>query len=331
MPIVETRFGYIHAGPHVEYFASGALKSCIAVKASPLSTEHGTFVPQFTSNTFRKRQFPCITFHESGMLNLLPLEEQVVLATPLGKLPAEKIALYPDGTLKRLFPLDGCLSGFWGEDDERKLAHPSRVQTPVGPVEALLLTFYFSPKGNIKSLTLWPGEVLDVPTPLGAIPSRIGMAFHDSGALKSVEPERPAAIRTPIGDILAFDPDANGITADWNSLCFSESGDITSVTTVSTAFLIAEKNGSSVKIEPPLRVNPMDGVTREPGPLTVDFEGGHVRFSAKDMKDIRADIASVRAQRYVPLFTFSPTSDGAPRHAHGSQGMHTTFSNFQRM
>ncbi len=312
MPTYETRFGPVHAGPQIERHSSGALKSCITVKESPLATEYGTLVPQFTANSYRKRQFPIISFHESGMLNVLPLEEQTVVPTPLGEMLAEKLVFYPDGALKRIFPLDGCLSGFWEQSDERSLAHPLKVETPVGPVEALILAVYFSPKGDLRSLTLWPGEEVDVPTPVGMILTRVGMAFHDSGALKSVEPNRPTVVRTPIGEILAFNPDANGITGDSNSICFGDTGDILSVTTVSNAFVISGESGSSTKIEPPLRINPLDGENLEPGPLTVSFEGGYVRFSAEGADDLVVEAGSVLTKKHVRLFSFSAAPVATP-------------------
>jgi hypothetical protein len=50
--------------------------------------------------------------------------------------------------------------------------------------------------------------------------------------LESLEPSEPMGIQTPIGVIIAFDPNAVGINADSNSLVFNKNGNVTAITTV---------------------------------------------------------------------------------------------------
>ena len=37
---------------------------------------------------------------------------------------AEQVSFYESGALKRIFPLNGTLSGYWTQEDEAKLATP---------------------------------------------------------------------------------------------------------------------------------------------------------------------------------------------------------------
>lgn len=302
MPTFKTPLGSITAMDQAEFYPTGTLKSCVAIDASPLVTEYGILVPQFSSHSERKRQLPCMSFHENGKLNVLPLEEQAVITTPLGEFPAEKVTFHPDGSVKRIFPLDGCLSGFWELSDEIKLAKPIRVETPCGPVEQLIISLYFGPQGNLRSLTFWPGERLKVQSPVGPMTVRIGISFYDAGQIKSIEPAMPVAVKTPIGNIVAYDPDAHGISGDKNSLRFDESGNVTSLVTVTSSFDISEPDGSVQTIEAPMRTNAVDGETLEPSPVTVTFKDNVVTFSADGMPETSAAFETVQAKGLIPLF-----------------------------
>ena len=143
MPIVETPFGSIEALPNVEYHPSGAVRSCIAAASSPLYAPCGELVPQYRSTALRKRRLPAISFHENGMFRTLPLEEQTQVATPLGTLPAEQVTFHDSGAVHRVFPLNGCLSGYWSQEDEGQLATPLEIHTPAGLVAASLVAVRF--------------------------------------------------------------------------------------------------------------------------------------------------------------------------------------------
>ncbi|WP_461209252.1 hypothetical protein [Desulfocurvus sp. DL9XJH121] len=302
MPILETPFGPLEALPSIARFPDGSVRSCIAASRCPLQTPLGELVPQHTANTLRKRQLPALSFHVNGMLRTVPLEEQTTISTPLGKLPAEQVTLYADGALRRLFPLNGCLSGYWTQEDEAKLAAPIALPAPWGPVEAKCIAVYLSPRGALRSLTLWPDEEIEVPAPCGPLPARVGVALHDDGSLKSLEPARPVPVATPLGELLAFDPDAIGITGDVNSLGFSPQGDIESLTTVSHVFTMPGEDGRPLRIAPPIRKSPCDGQTPEPAPLTVRFDQESATFSSATMPEVQAPLADITVSRFAMLF-----------------------------
>jgi len=307
MPIIITPFGAIETLPEIEFFPDGSVRSCIAARACPLITPLGMLVPQFTANTLRKRQLPAISFHPNGMIRNLPLEEQILVCTPAGVLPAEQVTFYESGALKRIFPLNGTLSGYWAQEDEARLATPLSVDTPFGPVETLAISLYFSPSGALRSLTLWPGTTLDVPTPLGCIAARVGVSFFDSGVLRSLEPAEPVSVATPVGELLAYDPDAIGICGDTNSLRFRENGSLCGLTSTAHTFDVVLENGRVRRLAPPLRRHPCDGERMEAGPLCLEFRPGVVGISSADLARFSAAVENVTPSRFfLPLPSLSP-------------------------
>ena len=307
MPVISTPFGTIETLSNTEFFPDGSLRSCIAAKACPLATPLGTLVPQFTAITLRNRQLPPIIFHPNGMIRTLPLEEAAMIPTPLGEMSAEQVTFYDSGAVKRVFPLNGTLSGYWTEEDEAALARPLALDTPMGPVEVLPVCVYFSPGGSLRSLTLWPGTVVDAPTPLGSIPARTGIAFYDSGALRSVEPARPVSVPTPVGELVAFDRHAPGICGDLNSLRFGENGALMGLTTAVHAFDVELENGRRLNLTPPLRRHPCDDEGMEAGPIVLEFRSGRVMFSIAGLPPLSVRADSVTASAFFPpLPSLSP-------------------------
>lgn len=307
MPLIITPFGAIDALPDTEFFPDGSVRSCIAARACPLITPLGMLVPQFTANTLRKRQLPAISFHPNGMIRNLPLEEQILICTPAGVLPVEQVSFYESGALKRIFPLNGTLSGYWTQEDEAKLASPLTLDTPLGSVETLAISLYFSPSGALRSLTLWPGTTLDVPTPLGGIAARVGVSFFDSGVLRSLEPAEPISVATPVGELLAYDPDAIGICGDNNSLRFRENGSLCGLTSAAHSFDVVLENGRVRRLAPPLRRHPCDGERMEASPLCLEFRPGVVSISSPDLSRLSAAVESVTPSRFfLPLPSLSP-------------------------
>ncbi|NCD25946.1 MAG: hypothetical protein EOL86_10220 [Deltaproteobacteria bacterium] len=278
MPTIFTPFGPVNALPGVEYYSDGQVRSCIAATSSPLDTPLGVLMPQFTANTLRKRQLPVIAFHPNGMIRTLPLEDETNIPTPIGEMPAEQVTFYEDGALKRVFPLNGALSGYWTQEDEGKLVRSLALDTPLGRIHASLVSAYFAPNGRPRSLTLWPGTTLAVPGPVGSILTRVGISWDDSGVLASLEPAGPTVVPTPIGPLVAYDSDAVGICGDRNSLRFRQNGAVLGLVTTAHAFDVVLENGRTRRLSPLLRINPCDGESREPAPIAVEFGGGQVAF-----------------------------------------------------
>lgn len=307
MPTIFTPFGVIEALPGVEYYSDGHVRFCIAARLSPLDTPFGVLVPQFTANTLRKRQLPTISFHPDGTIRTLPLESETIIPTPLGAMPAEQVTFYENGALKRVFPLNGALSGYWTQEDEAKLVRSLTLDTPLGVIRAALISVYFSPGGRLRSLTLWPGTTLDAPSPVGCVSTRIGVALYDSGVISSLEPAESVSVPTPLGPLLAHDPDAVGICGDRNSLRFRQNGAVLGLATTAHVFDVVLENGRVRRLSPPMRINPCDGELREPAPIVLEFGGGMVAFIVPGQSKLVVPVDRVTVSRFVaPLPTFAP-------------------------
>lgn len=307
MPTIHTPFGTLDVLSGPEFFPDGSPCSCIAARPQSLSTPLGPLVPQYTAHALRKRQLPAISFHHNGIIRNLPLEEQTLVSTPLGPMPAEQVTFYDSGALKRVFPLNGTLSGYWAQEDEAALAEPMTLDTPIGLVEALIVSVYFSPGGSLRSLTLWPGQAIDVPSPVGAVTARIGVSFFDSGALKSLEPAIPSAVPTPVGELVAFDSDAVGICGDENSLRFRENGALWGLKTHAHAFDVTLENGRVCRVNPPLRRHPCDSERMGVASLSLEFGSGRVSLTGEGGVRMIAPVEEVHASRFVlPMQALSP-------------------------
>lgn len=239
-------------------------------------TPLGEFTPQQTTDDLRKKEVLPVQYHASGMVRNLPLEEQVEVSTPAGKLPAELVTFHAGGELNRVFPLNGKLSGYWGQEDEAGLSEAVDLETPVGSITARVISVGFFESGAVRSITLWPGETVEVPTPAGRITARSGISFYASGALRSLEPAVPVAVPTAVGEVRAHDPDAVGVCGDISSLVFSEEGEVTGVTTTLTRISVAAPGGTESTFAPGYRDSLCGDEEKEVQPMALEFEPGAV-------------------------------------------------------
>jgi hypothetical protein len=192
-----------------------------------LVTHVGELIPFYTETHRRKNKYS-VEFHKNGMVKAVALNEIQEIETPIGEFTAELVTFYETGELKRFFPLDGKISGMWSEKEEKALAIPLTFDFPFTSFTALINGIAFYKSGNIRSITLFPGEKIPIATEYGEIPARNGFSLYESGKLESLEPAIPFAIQTPAGPVKAYNKNAIGVNADINSLVFDEDGKIIS-------------------------------------------------------------------------------------------------------
>uniref|UniRef100_B8DIG6 Uncharacterized protein n=1 Tax=Nitratidesulfovibrio vulgaris (strain DSM 19637 / Miyazaki F) TaxID=883 RepID=B8DIG6_NITV9 len=230
----------------------GAVVQCLHPDGSPaevlleerveLATPAGVLVPQYEPEDPRRQRVQPVELHPGGGLKAVSLQEKAVIETPVGPMAAERVTFHPGGQLRRVFPLDGKISAYWSVENETSLAGPQRMETPVGVVSARIISAHFFPSGALRSVTLWPGERVTIATPQGPASVSVGFSFHESGALRSFEPDAPFEARTPVGTVLAFDTDPEGgMAADLNSLQFDEAGNVTALTTATDKVVVTCK------------------------------------------------------------------------------------------
>ncbi|MDD3570990.1 MAG: hypothetical protein PHY44_07815, partial [Lachnospiraceae bacterium] len=162
---------------------------------------------------------------------------------------AELVTFYENGAIHRLFPLFGQISGFWSEEEEKKLAKNIIIDTPMVHVENKISCICFYISGGIKSVSLYSGETVTVVNNEVEYKARIGISFYESGQIKSLEPSIHNVVKTPIGVIFAYNNDPMGIHGDDNSLKFNEDGSIKKVVTVASYIEIKDKNGKITEVK----------------------------------------------------------------------------------
>lgn len=284
---LQTPFGIFGGVDTFTCYPQGEIAGLRLSEKNMVVTEVGDLVPAYTETNRRKNK-PSVEFDRDGMVTSVALEKQQEIMTPIGELPAELVKFYPTGELHRVFILDGQLSGFWTEEDERKLNIPLTFDLVFSKFQAMINGLCFYKNGEIKSITLFPGERISVESPVGELETKAGLSLYESGRLKSVEPAEPVMVNTPIGSIAAYDPDQIGLNADSNSLSFTEDGLIQSLVTCDNAVFVQTEEGVLEKYTPCIKSHPLyDEVLTVSGmKLEFDYQSnelviGNHRYSLK--------------------------------------------------
>ncbi len=277
MTNTSTLYGDLSGVEFRSLFSNGKMDGCLVTQSNTLTTPYGTLVPQYEAEDMGRRTCKPIYFYKDGSLKSIALQSQTILETPVGAVPAELVTFHKNGSIKRVFPLDGKLSGFWGWKNEFALASELTFKSPVGTLSAKVIGFQFYESGALKSITLWPGQTLTVQTPMGEITVRKGLAFYESGAIRSFEPLKKIDIQTPIGIITSYDNEPNGIHGDINSVQLSEDGSIEALSTVDHAVEVS--SGKSGELFHPGVKNNVCGDERKVSvPMKVRFDKRRVMF-----------------------------------------------------
>nr|WP_320193951.1 hypothetical protein [uncultured Desulfobacter sp.] len=279
MEALTTKYGEISGYQNLEKHASGNPASLIFTERLEINTSVGVIIPQYSVDDHGRRVLKPIVFYDNGNLRKAPLQEAAEIETKYGKISAELVMFYNDETLKKLFPLNGKLSGYWGEKDEYALAEDLEVQLPSGTIKAKLINLVFYKNGNIKSITLWPQETVEAKTPVGTIPVKVGISFYEDGSVKSVEPAEPCTVETKIGKISAYDNDPEGIMGDINSLQFDSQGEVTALSTTKNAIIIRNEAGGQIRYSPSEKESLCSENVGVTIPLQIEFTSETVRFN----------------------------------------------------
>lgn len=229
---LQTPFGVFSGVTSIDYYPDSKIRGIRLDVKNVIMTHAGELIPFYGDDSPRRKYKSSVTFHENGMIRSVSLEEQQEVMTPIGELPAELVTFYDTGELKRVFPLDGKISGFWSEEDERALNIPLSFDFDFTSFTAMISGICFYKSGVIRSVTLFPEERIEIKhMAVGTIEVRQGFSLYEDGMLQSLEPASPTTIATPIGMLIAYDQNANGVNADSNALCLDNRGRIARVIT----------------------------------------------------------------------------------------------------
>lgn len=270
---LQTPFGILAGVSASTSYPDGSPREIKLDEKNLILTHAGELIPFYNMDSPRRKNKYSLTFHKNGTIQSVSLQEQQDITTPVGEFPAELVTFYNTGELKRFFVLDGQLSGFWSEEDERALNIPLSFAFSFASFAAMITGICFYKSGSIRSLTLFPGETIELTLKNGEKPQiRTGFSLYEDGALHSFEPAAPLPLDTPIGRMTAYDVSALGIHADSNSVTFDEQGRLTGLVT-STDRLLVTPEGGSLTLLTPLRVpGKLDPEKEETLPLTIAFD-----------------------------------------------------------
>lgn len=274
-----TKYGLIKGISSFEVYRSSALKECMLQERNILYTSCGCLVPQYEENHVRRKYTPALTFYENGNLKSISLNSQTTVKTVLGTISAEKITFYEDESFKRIFPVNGKLTGYWNEDNEYALVAAFEINLSVGSLFNKVICLHFYPSQAFKSLTLWPKERAEIQTPVGRLAIRIGIALYETGELKSCEPAEVTVVNTPIGAIMAFDSAVVGIHGDNNSLQFYPDGTVKALATSTDKIEIFDEAGNKVTYFAREKLNHLMPDAIDIIPVRIAFEQNKVIFN----------------------------------------------------
>jgi hypothetical protein len=294
MTSFNTTYGTLQGVEFRTLFSNGKTDGCLVRQENTLQTPYGDLIPQYEAEDMGRRQLKPFYFYKNGAIKSVPLQAQTLIRTPVGGVPAELVTFYESGSIKRIFPLDGKLNGFWNAKNEHALAEEITVDTPLGSLRAKFIALQFHESGSLKSLTLWPGEFLTLSTPVGQIRIRTGIAFYEDGSIRSLEPAGVVRVKTPIGTLTAYDNNPLGIHGDLNSLEFSPEGSVMALKTVSEEITVTDQLGSAHQFTPWLKDNPCGVERKVVVPMKVRFTKGRIIFEDRqesfNMEQCRIEI-----------------------------------------
>ncbi|ABL65582.1 conserved hypothetical protein [Chlorobium phaeobacteroides DSM 266] len=278
MTSVTTLYGELTGIEFRSLFSNGKTDGCLVTKPNLLKTPYGELIPQYEAEDMGRRSTKPLYFYKNGALKSIALQTSTMLDTPAGVIPAELVTFHKNGRIKRIFPLDGKLSGYWSWQNEFALAKPLSLDSPAGKLNAKMIGVQFYESGALKSITLWPGQTLTVATPVGEITVRKGLAFYESGEIRSFEPLKKVELRTPIGRVLAYDNEPNGIHGDINSVQLSVDGSIEAFSTVDHTVSVGLSDEKYELFEPGEKNNVCGDERKVSVPMKVRFHENRVIF-----------------------------------------------------
>jgi antitoxin component YwqK of YwqJK toxin-antitoxin module len=284
-----TKNGELRGISGLELFADGSIKACMVQERNELATPYGLLVPQYDDGNVRRKYTDSISFYKNGNIKSIALHEQTVIQTSIGLFPAELLTFYESGKLKRLFPLNGKITGYWTEENEYALSQEYEFQFLSGNFRANIISIYFYENGAVKGLTFWPKVVVSVSSPVGKVDVRIGLSLYPNGKLRSLEPHTPLLVNTPIGNIEVYDPQPIGVHGDSNSLVFYDNGRIKSLISSNAMVSISDPNGEKAIYGPQLKPSLLDDNSMEVIPLLIEFYDGKVGIGNKLLSQYEMD------------------------------------------
>lgn len=298
MKEVNTKYGVIKDYLNLKMHSSDQPASILLTGYTEMVTPYGTLIPQYEVEDLGRKEHKYILYHSNGTARKIPLQDAQDIHTKYGTIASEMLLFYNDGNLKKLFPLTGKLSGYWTQENELALAKSLRLALPSGDITAKVISLGFFKSGSVRSVTLWPGEIVSVNTPAGNIETRTGISFYEDGSIKSLEPVLPTPVETLIGKLDAFDNDPDGVSGDLNSLNFDPAGNVSSLSTTSSKVTVTV-SGIEKTYRPTEQESLCSAAVKVAVPLKIEFIGEKVRFNQSNTDVYDIALCTFKIGKYV--------------------------------
>ncbi len=248
-----------------------------------VKTRYGSFTACSDSSDLRKKYRCPVEYHLNGNVRSVYLQDTEEVTLPAGRFQAELMTFYEDGNIKRLFPLYGQLSSYWGVEDEVQNA-PEYVFALNGQdLKVRPQCIYFYPSGEIRSITLWPGDSITVTTPKGQVTSKLGVEVYEDKTIRSIEPVFGTVFETEYGNAKPFMVRKHMLHAEDASSRFDREGNLTGFATLQTKVEVNDRVFKAGDYRSPLLINFERGIIgiRGANDLSVWFNTAHyeIRFS----------------------------------------------------
>jgi len=276
-----TEYGVHSELTNYTLYENGTLKDCTTNKPNMVKTKYGELIPQYDYIDVRRKYIKSISFFPDGKLSRISLNDQTSIETSIGIIKVELITFYPNGNIDRIFPLNGQLSGYWDEEQEYELTKDIEFSFPFGNFVSKATGIYFYKNGNIKGISLWTNEIININTPIGKQSIRLGFSLYENGNIKAFEPSSPLSILTPIGHILAFDANDYLFFKECKSVNFCENSSLESVMTSRNKITVVDLD-KKVYIYEPKYFDDFEGGDFYIYPLKVSFKDNKVFFNDLD-------------------------------------------------
>jgi len=277
--MVNSIYGDLNNETACSFFDDGKIKSCKFEEENIIKTPVGKLIPKYQLSETRTRDKDSVEFYSNGLMKSIYLENVTNIITPIGIIGCEFITFYESGSIHRIFPTFGKVSGTWTEEEEIKLAPIIKIDCGAVSIYNKLSCICFYEKGTIKSITLYTGEKAMVKVNGGEIEARFGIAFYENGSIKSIEPATPTLVNTAIGMVIAFNNDPVGIHGDTNSLEFDESGEVITVTTIQSGIEIIDKYGEILHIAAQRKPSLLDIDVLQMFPIKISIESNGIEIT----------------------------------------------------
>ena len=256
----------------------GILEAVQPLEEVKIETKIGSLIPVYEIEDMGRMRLTPVKIDKSGKIKSMQLQEATLINTSVGKISTEFITFYPSGHIRRLFPLNGKLSGYWSEQNEYDLAKEIALPTPIGIISVKPIYVHFYETGELQSVTFWPKERLEIKTPFGLVKVKTGISFYKSGKLKSFEPESEITLPTVLGNISSFDPDPMGINGEKNSLALNENGSIQALATIKSEVHVINIDGTESIYKPNVQASRCNDEIFVVLPLIIEFNTNEITF-----------------------------------------------------